>query len=520
METGGRIDHAHHYNNAYRALDETLAMETAVLAALAMVNPTETLIVVTSDHSHVLTLGGQATPRGHPILGPDSKVSDVDGQPYTTLLYGNGPGFATPRIVPMNTSSAMEDKNQVHGSAVPRQWGTHAGEDVPVYALGPLATTLFAGGRIDHAHHYNNAYRALDETLAMETAVLAALAMVNPTETLIVVTSDHSHVLTLGGQATPRGHPILGPDSKVSDVDGQPYTTLLYGNGPGFATPRIVPMNTSSAMEDKNQVHGSAVPRQWGTHAGEDVPVYALGPLATTLFAGGRIDHAHHYNNAYRALDETLAMETAVLAALAMVNPTETLIVVTSDHSHVLTLGGQATPRGHPILGPDSKVSDVDGQPYTTLLYGNGPGFATPRIVPMNTSSAMEDKNQVHGSAVPRQWGTHAGEDVPVYALGPLATTLFAGTFDQSYIPHAIAYSACLGEHRLRCQGLDNFVSTPPHNCTSNGEASGNSVNGQPIAVASSVMADDSHRVSSEGVVDSLEKLLLSVLAFLLVAIT
>ncbi|XP_048521511.1 alkaline phosphatase [Dendroctonus ponderosae] len=235
---------------------------------------------------------------------------------------------------------------------------------------------------------------------------------------------------------------------------------------------------------------------------------------------GGRIDHAHHYNNAYRALDETLAMETAVLAALAMVNPTETLIVVTSDHSHVLTLGGQATPRGHPILGPDSKVSDVDGQPYTTLLYGNGPGFATPRIVPMNTSSAMEDKNQVHGSAVPRQWGTHAGEDVPVYALGPLATTLFAGTFDQSYIPHAIAYSACLGEHRLRCQGLDNFVSTPPHNCTSNGEASGNSVNGQPIAVASSVMADDSHRVSSEGVVDSLEKLLLSVLAFLLVAIT
>ncbi|KAJ8933069.1 hypothetical protein NQ314_014238, partial [Rhamnusium bicolor] len=141
-------------------------------------------------------------------------------------------------------------------------------------------------GRIDHAHHYNNAYRALDETLAMETALLAALALVNPTETLIVVTSDHSHVLTMGGQATPRGHPILGPDSKVSDVDGQPYTTILYGNGPGFATPRIIPMNTTSAAEDRNQVHASAVPRQWATHGGEDVPVYALGPLATTLFTG------------------------------------------------------------------------------------------------------------------------------------------------------------------------------------------------------------------------------------------
>lgn len=67
-----------------------------------------------------------------------------------------------------------------------------------------------SGGRIDHAHHYNNAYRALDETLAMETALIVALSLVNPTETLIVLTSDHSHVLTMGGQATPRGHPILG----------------------------------------------------------------------------------------------------------------------------------------------------------------------------------------------------------------------------------------------------------------------------------------------------------------------
>lgn len=67
-----------------------------------------------------------------------------------------------------------------------------------------------AGGRIDHANHFNNAYRALDETLAMETALIVALSLVNPTETLIVLTSDHSHVLTFGGVETPRGHPILG----------------------------------------------------------------------------------------------------------------------------------------------------------------------------------------------------------------------------------------------------------------------------------------------------------------------
>lgn len=69
---------------------------------------------------------------------------------------------------------------------------------------------MLQGGRIDHAHHYNNAYRALDETLALEAAVQAVMDEVDLTETLLVVTADHSHVLTLGGLATRRGNPILG----------------------------------------------------------------------------------------------------------------------------------------------------------------------------------------------------------------------------------------------------------------------------------------------------------------------
>jgi alkaline phosphatase len=69
VPTGGRIDHAHHYNNAYRALVETLALEAALLAALPLVDLADTLLVLTADHSHVMTLGGLATPRGNPILG-------------------------------------------------------------------------------------------------------------------------------------------------------------------------------------------------------------------------------------------------------------------------------------------------------------------------------------------------------------------------------------------------------------------------------------------------------------------
>ncbi|XP_063233619.1 alkaline phosphatase, tissue-nonspecific isozyme-like [Bacillus rossius redtenbacheri] len=226
---------------------------------------------------------------------------------------------------------------------------------------------------------------------------------------------------------------------------------------------------------------------------------------------GGRIDHAHHYNNAYRALDETLALEAALLAALSMVNPAETLVVLTADHSHVMTMGGLATPRGNPILGVDSKPSDVDGLPYSTLLYGNGPGHAQPRAAPSNYSSEAEEKNSVHGSAVPRQWATHGGEDVPVYAQGPLASVLFTGTFDQSYIPHAIAYAACLGEHAQRCSGggADNY-SLPAHCGVAaaagaapepSGVASAGAGGGGPavVVVASSVMADDGQQVARAG---------------------
>ncbi|KAG5330538.1 PPBT protein, partial [Acromyrmex heyeri] len=175
--------------------------------------------------------------------------------------------------------------------------------------------------------------------------------------------------------------------------------------------------------------------------------ILANNPEGYFLFVeGGRIDHAHHYNNAYRALDETLALEEAVEAVMKEVDLTETLLVVTADHSHVLTLGGLATLRGNPIFGSDSKVSDVDGQPYTTLLYSNGPGYIHPRNILREAG-----KDSIQTAGVPRAWATHGGEDVPVFAVGPLANALFSGSVDQSYIPHAIAYAACLAHHASRC---------------------------------------------------------------------
>jgi len=90
---------------------------------------------------------------------------------------------------------------------------------------------LVEGGRIDHAHHDNFAGMALHETLAFEKAIAKAIELLPKEETLIMVTADHAHTLTINGYPT-RGNPILGVVAS-NDTYGTPYTTLLYGNGPG-----------------------------------------------------------------------------------------------------------------------------------------------------------------------------------------------------------------------------------------------------------------------------------------------
>jgi alkaline phosphatase len=57
------------------------------------------------------------------------------------------------------------------------------------------------GGRIDHGHHKNEAKYAVDETAEFSKAIEAAIDKVNTEETLIVVTADHGHVMTLAGYA-------------------------------------------------------------------------------------------------------------------------------------------------------------------------------------------------------------------------------------------------------------------------------------------------------------------------------
>lgn len=73
------------------------------------------------------------------------------------------------------------------------------------------------GGRIDHGHHSGKAKKALDETVEFSKAIQAALDMTNSADTLIVVTSDHAHTMSISGYPT-RGNNIVGVGTQYSDT--------------------------------------------------------------------------------------------------------------------------------------------------------------------------------------------------------------------------------------------------------------------------------------------------------------
>lgn len=182
-------------------------------------------------------------------------------------------------------------------------------EEMTSYAIENLAARkgnyflMVEAGRIDHAHHGTNAYRALVDTQEFSQAIAEADRLTKDDETLILVTADHSHVFTMAGYPA-RGNPILGLvhtiDGKTGKraaapdeaKDGNPYTTLGYQNGPVLRSPDLV--LTDEMVQNPSFRQQAAVPRSYETHAGEDVPLYAKGPGSDAV--RGVIDQAEIFN--------------------------------------------------------------------------------------------------------------------------------------------------------------------------------------------------------------------------------
>lgn len=230
------------------------------------------------------------------------------------------------------------------------------------------------------------------------------------------------------------GHYVTtAAEMKATLSDDKPMLGLFSASHLTYMLDR----SSDTAEPTLSQMTGTAIDRLAG-----DADGYFL------MVEGGRIDHGHHDGKAAYALSETQEFARAVQVALDKVDLSNTLVLVTADHSHVFTIAGYPT-RGNPILGlamgnddqgnPSGKpIIALDGQPYTTLGYQNGPGAITswPRPAPSTDIRAPQQAlvpagDTFNGTTTPSE--THGGEDVPLYATGT-GSDLVRGVIEQNRI--------------------------------------------------------------------------------------
>lgn len=188
-----------------------------------------------------------------------------------------------------------------------------------------------AGGRIDHGHHDGAAHKALTEAVEFDRAIERAGILTDEAQTLTVVTADHSHVFSFGGytlrgssifgRALPScrewgmalcwtllapGHPGCGQrgDTGISwlmspsiapspglapskAADNKNYTSILYGNGPGY------PGANRNDVDDDTASEGAGTMVRWwdgagGHHCLPHLLLPRLHRAVQLLAAGGR----------------------------------------------------------------------------------------------------------------------------------------------------------------------------------------------------------------------------------------
>ncbi|GAA6095827.1 intestinal-type alkaline phosphatase [Tachysurus ichikawai] len=173
------------------------------------------------------------------------------------------------------------------------------------------------------------------------------------------------------------------------------------------------------------------------------IKILSKNPNGFYLFVEdiGRIDHGHHASQAKLALYEAVEFDRAIARAAELTSELDTMTVATADHSHVFSFGGNSA-RGSPVMGLSTKIGQ-DMKPFTTALYGNGPGHIAGGARPDLNYTITNDKEYIQQSAVPLSSETHGSEDVAIFAKGPMSH-LFHGVQEQSYIAHAMAFAACI----------------------------------------------------------------------------
>ncbi|NXB49064.1 PPBI phosphatase, partial [Leucopsar rothschildi] len=181
------------------------------------------------------------------------------------------------------------------------------------------------------------------------------------------------------------------------------------------------------------------------------ITILSRNPAGFYLFVEDKIDHGHHDGAAHKALTEAVEFDRAIERAGKLTDEDETLTVITADHSHVFSFGGY-TLRGSSIFGLAPSAAS-DEKRYTSILYGNGPGYPGSERPDVDLDTAMQFEYLAQ-AAVPLNSETHGGEDVAILAKGPMAH-LFHGVQEQTYVAHVMAYAACI-EPYTNCRQRDS----------------------------------------------------------------
>ncbi|TSK53797.1 Intestinal-type alkaline phosphatase [Bagarius yarrelli] len=535
VEDEGRIDHGHHAGIAKLALTETVMFDRAIRRASQLTKESNTLTIITADHSHVFTFGGN-TPRGNPIFGLAPKNAD-DKLPFTSILYANGPGYVHVNGTRANVSAVdYFDEEYMQQAAVPLDAETHGGEDVAIYAKGPMAH-LFHGVKEQHyiAHTYNvdqqmpdsagtaTAYlcgvKANYGTLGLSAAarrgqcktttgnevisVLQRAKAAGKSVGIVTTTrvqhaspgANYAHVADrewYGDAELPAAAASEGCKDIAYQLVNNTDIDVILGGGRQYMLPKETPdpeyptatggrndktnlidvwlknkknahyvWNKSQldALDEKNTDYliGLFEPKDTRYELERSpetdpsltemmekaIKILSKNPNGFYLFVEdtGRIDHGHHSSMAKHALYEAVEFDRAIARASELTSELDTMTVVTADHSHVFSFGGNSA-RGSPVMGLSTKMG-TDKKPFTTTLYGNGPGYIAGGVRPDLKNTTTNENGYVQQSAVPLTSETHGSEDVVIFAKGPMSH-LFHGVQEQSYIAHAMAFAACI----------------------------------------------------------------------------
>lgn len=338
-----------------------------------------------------------------------------------------------------------------------------------------LATGVISTARVTHAtpaatyahtsHRDWEADANLPETTKIKDIALQLLE--NPLGNGIEVVMGGGRTKFLPNNEHDPEYPELMGERKdgrhlVNEYVKKYQATYLWNNAqlkavqPKKSTKLIGLFEPSHMHHDYDRANDSAGEPSLAEMTSIAIDVLKQNPNGFLLIVeGGLIDVAHHAGNAFRALSDTMALSDAVDVAMKKTNSQDTLVIVTADHSHTLTIAGYPK-RGNPILGKvvypgqDKPALAADGLPYATLTYANGRGTAgadsqvsvsgkvsgdlaenTRRkdLTPVDTT----EPNFHQEALVPLAAETHGAEDVQIFASGPQAH-LFHGIQEQNFI--------------------------------------------------------------------------------------